>query len=65
MSELGDSFRDYREYRRKMRATWVECPTCAQRYGTGTKVPPGRKCRNCGWKAPAAPTTESQGEGGP
>jgi hypothetical protein len=56
MGDVGDYWRDARAYRRSVRAHWHECPTCAQMYGTGTKVPPGCECHNCGWLAPGEVT---------
>jgi hypothetical protein len=54
MAESGDCWRDHREHRRKARRHYVECPHCAVAFGgNGTKVPPGEKCRNCDWRAPA------------
>lgn len=52
MGDVGDYWNDARNYRRARRAHWHECPTCAVRYGTGTLVAPGQKCRNCDWIAP-------------
>jgi flavoprotein len=53
MSELRDDFRYLKERRRQFRRHMHECPKCAIAYGTGTKVVPGEKCRNCEWVAPA------------
>lgn len=52
MSDMGDFYREQREERRRLRAHWHECPDCAVRFGTGTSVPPGGTCHNCGWEAP-------------
>jgi len=52
MSESGDFWRAYKDQKRAARRHYHECPTCAERYGTGTKVEPGHRCRNCGWEAP-------------
>tara|TARA_R100000544_G_scaffold34719_3_gene21654 strand:+ start:23353 stop:23715 length:363 start_codon:yes stop_codon:yes gene_type:complete len=52
MGDLGDYWREHREYKRALRMFWPECPTCAVTYGTGTKTPPGEACHNCGWIAP-------------
>jgi hypothetical protein len=43
---------DYETLKREARKTWAECPTCRARFGSGTLVPPGEECRNCGWLAP-------------
>jgi hypothetical protein len=52
MGDMGEIFSDLRRRRRAVRQYWPECPTCAERFGTGTKVPPGRTCKNCGRTAP-------------
>lgn len=52
MSSYGDFCREQRRARQRVRMFWHECPTCAVRFGTGTTVAPGAKCRNCGWLAP-------------
>lgn len=52
MGDVGDYWREQRNYKRAVRSFWHECPHCAGVYGTGTKVPPGTACRNCGWVAP-------------
>lgn len=53
MSESGEMWREYREHKRRFRKHMHECPHCAVRFGTGTKVVPGERCRNCDWVAPA------------
>lgn len=58
MGDLDDDFRAMRDYRRQVRATWVECPECRIAYGgNGTKNPPGVRCRNCGWVDPVLAET--------
>ena len=52
MSEMGDFYREMRQERSALRRHWHECPHCAVRFGTGTSVAPGGRCRNCGWQAP-------------
>lgn len=53
MGDVGDYWREHKQYKRSIRSHWVECWTCAERFGgNGTKVPPGTNCRNCGWLAP-------------
>ena len=62
MGDSGEYWRDYREYKRRARRSWEECPRCAVAYGTGTKVPPGEPCRNCGWVAPRAAPEGTEGD---
>lgn len=52
MSEYGDFCREQRQWKQSLRMHWHECPNCAVRFGTGTSVAPGTKCRNCDWVAP-------------
>ena len=33
---------------------------CQFKYGTPTKVVPGKKCRNCGWEAPSDGMTAAE-----
>lgn len=55
MGDVGDYWREHKEFKQRLRSYWHECPSCAVEFGTGTKVAPGRKCRNCDWKAPGTP----------
>lgn len=52
MGDVGEYWREHREQQQARRRYWHECPTCRHRYGTGTKVAPGHRCRNCGWRVP-------------
>ena len=55
MGDVGDYWREHKEYKRKERSRWHECPHCAVAFGgNGTLTPPGQKCRNCDWVAPSA-----------
>lgn len=56
MSDLGDSFREWRESKRKAKASWVTCWRC------GTKNDPRDECRTCGLK-PASAHRDVKGEG--
>jgi len=55
MGDVGEYWRDAREYRRARRVHWHEClsPGC-QFGGNPVKVPPGEPCRHCGVVAPGA-----------
>jgi len=55
MGDVGDYWREHKEFKKRLRSHWHECPSCAVAFGTGTLVAPGRKCRNCDWKAPGVP----------
>ena len=52
-SDYGDFCREQRKGKQGLRRHFHECPNCAIAYGTGTKVEPGYKCRNCDWVAPS------------
>lgn len=52
MSEMGDFYRERREYRSELRRHWNECPDCKVAFGNGTLVAPGCHCRNCNWLSP-------------
>lgn len=52
MGDIGEYWREHREWKQARRRHWHECPTCRVSFGTGTSVAPGRTCRHCGWLAP-------------
>lgn len=51
VGDVGDYWRENREFKRKMRSFWYECPNC-DFGGNPPKVAPGFKCHHCGWQAP-------------
>lgn len=52
MSDMGDFWRDVSAGKQARRQYWHECPGCKVRFGTGTKVAPGCRCKHCRWLAP-------------
>ena len=55
MGDMGDMWREQREFKRSMRRVWTECssPGC-QFGGNPVKVAPGETCRHCGVRAPGS-----------
>jgi hypothetical protein len=51
MGDMGDYWRDVRDWKRNVRRSWHECPNC-DFGGNPPKVAPGCTCRHCGWEAP-------------
>ena len=43
--ELAEEWQTLRQARSR-RQFWIECPHCKERFGTGTKVAPGARCRH-------------------
>lgn len=57
----AEDFAPLKRLKSARRARMVDCEgRCRARYGTPTKVTPGRKCKNCGWLAPSDGMTEEQ-----
>ena len=53
MGDVGDYWNEHRDFKRAARRYWHECPSASCQFGGNpVKVPPGGKCRHCGWKAP-------------
>lgn len=53
MGDMGDYWREARDYRRAARSQWHECPSAGCQFGGNpVKVAPGGRCRHCGWIAP-------------
>lgn len=52
MSDMGDAFRDVREYQKALRSKFgVDCPGCrkVQPKRTPTIMLPGQRCKVCGY----------------
>lgn len=55
MSELGDSFREWKDHRREQRDKYgAPCEGCIQNHPNRNPsiLFKGQKCRWCGWKRP-------------
>lgn len=55
MSELGDTFREFRDYKKDLRAKHgVDCPGCrkVQPKRTPSILLPQQRCRVCGYRDP-------------
>lgn len=47
MGDIGDDRGKHREWKRRVRRHWHDCPNCALSYRTDTSVAPGCKCQSC------------------
>lgn len=57
----AEDFEPLKRMRKARRARMVSCEgTCGKRFGTPTKVTPGRKCKHCDWRAPGDGMTEDE-----
>ena len=52
MGDMGDYWREHKEYKRELRTFWHECPDCKVAFGTASLVAPGRRCKHHKWLAP-------------
>lgn len=63
VGDMGDLYRDVREYRRELRSNFgVPCPKCAEKRpkATPSTLLPGQKCNVDGYRDPRPRLTDSE-----